>query len=173
MCAGPQLKFSFSISGRPVTYTRPLLNARFSRVFSAGCFHGHGWGQLYLSSESQSQKLPLFRPIPPTLSLPLLLSLPKSARASATGGLPGTSGPQLNQFVKGRQDSSHTTWTPQPGPESRACVARATIAHVFAVREPPRSTITYVFGRAVHEPPLLGNHRVLAAGWRAGTMSDN
>ena len=110
MCAGPQLKFSFSISGRPVTYTRPLLNARFSRVFSAGCFHDHGWGQLYLSSESRSQKLPLFRPIPPTLSLPLLLSLPKSARASATGGLPGTSGPQLNQFVKERQDSSHTAW---------------------------------------------------------------
>jgi len=42
-----QSGFPFSSSARPVTYTRPPLYARSSRVFNADCFHGLRKGSVF------------------------------------------------------------------------------------------------------------------------------
>jgi hypothetical protein len=62
--------FPFSFSGRPLRYTRPALNAGPVEFSVLGASTDRGRSEVYLFGESQSPKLPLSRPIPPTLSLP-------------------------------------------------------------------------------------------------------
>ena len=65
----------FSSSANCERAGSPRLNAKSSRVLTAGCFHVHGRGEFHVSRESQSLKLALFRqiafrlPLPPTFLL--------------------------------------------------------------------------------------------------------